>query len=54
MKETVVAYVVLDQVMRTFGVQFICDTLVKLFADNFDRSIISVEGGHTDLYADIT
>ena len=54
MKDTVVGYVVLDQAMRTFGVQFICDNLVKFFAEYFYRSIISVEGGPTDLYIDIS
>ena len=54
MKETIVTYVVIDQVRHMFVVQFICDTFVKLFAENFDRSIISVEGGPTDLHAGIT
>ena len=54
MKETLVAYIVLDQVRCEFVVQFCCDTIVKFFAENFDRSIISVERGPTDLHADIT
>ena len=45
---------VLDQVMSEFVVQFCCDTLVKLFAENFDRSLISIEGDPTYLHADIT
>ena len=44
----------LDKVSYELVVQFCCDTLVKLSAENFDRSIISVEGGPMELLTDIT